>query len=78
MDKTVTAKIPTKNQLNIAGAVDMQMCAIIDTGFSYWTSTPYSNSQSWAAYCDDGYHGYLANFDIVNGNGAVPLAIITP
>ena len=63
--KTVTAKIPTIAQLNIATRAN------IATGFNYWTSTPNRSSFAWYVYSDGG----LSCDD--GSNGAVPLAVIS-
>ena len=65
--KTVTAKIPTKAQVEVATQANRAI------GFDYWTSTPYDSSRAWYVLSGGSLSG---NYTGDIGNGAVPLAVI--
>ena len=66
--KTVTAKIPTKAQLDTTTQANRA------TGFGYWTSTPGSSGEAWRTLND----GNLPNTNYTyNSWGTVPLAVIS-
>ena len=65
--KTVTAKIPTKAQVEVATQTNRT------TGFNYWTSTPNGSGSAWDVYSG----GYLNSLYTDGSYGAVPLAVIS-
>ena len=80
MNRTVTARIPTKDQLVAAGAVLKQECLRLYLGFMYWTSTAYDSNRGYAIYADSGRRGmlvYTLGEDPRSCIGVVPLAVIT-